>query len=405
MLTTNHLDADVLLKRVLGPQAEFRDGQWEAISAIVQGSQRLVVVQRTGWGKSLVYFMATHLLRNQGRGLTVLISPLLSLMRNQIQQAERFGLCAVRIDSTNYDEHASIKALLLDDQVDILLISPERLANANFRQNVWAKIRHRVGLLVIDEVHCISDWGHDFRPDFRRVMNILAELPPSTSVLGTTATANTRVIRDVSEILGGHVKVVRGSLMRSSLRIYTYPQPQSVAYRLVLLSHLLRSIKGTGIIYCTTTRDCEIVARWLKHQGFEVEAYHSKVMNREKLEDDLLNNKVRALVASVALGMGFDKPDLNFVIHFQLPGSVIGYYQQIGRAGRGIDNAHIVLMRGEEDRDIQEYFIERAFPPAETMQKIVEMYKSGGVFSQHDLEVKFNHNNEWRTEHTAPFRC
>lgn len=378
------------LQQSLGADASFRDGQWDAIASVVQHRGNLVVVQRTGWGKSLVYFIATRLNRIQNRGVTILISPLLSLMRNQIQQAEKFGLHAVRIDSTNPDEHAEIERALVNDQVDLLLISPERLANDKFRTNVWSHIRQSVGLLVVDEVHCISDWGHDFRPDYRRVMHILSELPTNTPILGTTATANTRVIEDVQSILGDDVQVSRGSLMRTSLQLYTYPEPRTIAYRLVLLSHLLKSIKGTGIIYCTTIRDCELVAQWLQSEGFAVQAYHSRVENREKLEQQLLNNQVKALVASVALGMGFDKPDLSFVVHFQLPGSIIGYYQQIGRAGRGIDNAYVILMHGLEDREIQEYFINTAFPSLQVITRVADEFANGRVFTLRAMETELN---------------
>jgi len=379
-----------ILQNTLGHEADFRDGQWEAIDAMVNHRQQLVVVQRTGWGKSLVYFVATRLNRQLGHGMTVLISPLLSLMRNQIQSARQFGLRAERIDSTNRDDHSAIIADLHKQEIDLLLISPERLGNDKFRAEVWSKIKQHVGLLVVDEVHCISDWGHDFRPDYRRVLHILTELRSDTAILGTTATANTRVIEDVRTILGEDVQVSRGSLMRDSLQIYTYPEVQTTAYRLVLVSHLLRSIKGTGIIYCMTTRDCEIVSRWLQNEGFAVEAYHSKVENREGLEQQLLDNEVKALVASVALGMGFDKPDLSFVIHFQLPGSIISYYQQIGRAGRGIDNAYIILMRGQEDREIQEYFIEGAFPATKTMTAVAQYFLTNTSVKTSDIEQQFN---------------
>lgn len=382
--------AEAILQDLLGEQAQFREGQWGAISAVVNQRQNLVVVQRTGWGKSLVYFIATRLNRQLNRGLTVLISPLLSLMRNQIESATQFGLRAERIDSTNRDDHPTIIASLLRQEIDILLISPERLGNEAFRTNVWSHIRQDVGLLVVDEVHCISDWGHDFRPDYRRVLHILEELSSDTAILGTTATANTRVIEDVKIILGKDVQVSRGSLMRDSLQIYTYPDIQTTAYRLVLMAHLLRSIQGTGIIYCTTTRDCEIVARWLQNEGFAVEAYHSNVADREGLEQKLLQNQVKALVASVALGMGFDKPDLSFVVHFQLPGSIISYYQQIGRAGRGIDNAYIILMRGQEDREIQEYFIETAFPNVETMNAVARYFLTTGEVKRSEIELQFN---------------
>jgi ATP-dependent DNA helicase RecQ len=382
--------AEKILKESIDDQASFREGQWEAISSVVNQRQQLIVVQRTGWGKSLVYFIATRLNRLQNYGLTILISPLLSLMRNQIQQAEKFGLRATRIDSTNSHDHANIEQSILNNEIDLLLISPERLANEKFRDNVWSHIHDKIGLLVVDEVHCISDWGHDFRPDYRRVMSILSELSPNTSVLGTTATANTRVIEDVRSILGDNVEISRGSLMRESLQLYTYPEPRTIAYRLVLLSHLLKSIKGTGIIYCTTIRDCDTVARWLQIEGFDVEAYHSQVKNREDLENRLLNNEVQALAASVALGMGFDKPDLNFVIHFQLPGSIISYYQQIGRAGRGIDNAYIILMHGKEDRDIQEYFINNSFPSIDTILQVAHQFDNDRIFSKRVLENEFN---------------
>lgn len=379
-----------ILKEALGESASFREGQWEAIHSITQPGKQLIVVQRTGWGKSLVYFIATRLNRERNRGMTILISPLLSLMRNQIDQASKFGLKAVRIDSTNHDEHPKLEQAILANEVDVLLISPERLSNEAFIQNVWVKIRQNIGILVIDEVHCISDWGHDFRPDYRRVMHIWDELPESASLLGTTATANSRVIEDIRSIIGGSIKVSRGSLMRKSLRLYTYPEPQSTAYRLVLTSYLLTHIEGTGIIYCTTIRDCEIVARWLQEKGFAVEAYHSKSKNREELEAKLINNELKALVASVALGMGFDKPDLSFVIHFQLSGSIISYYQQIGRAGRGIENAHVILMHGTEDREIQEYFITSAFPPIETVLKVAQHFTTHQMLTRHELQVEFN---------------
>lgn len=365
-----------LLNTILGDDAIFRPGQWEAISAAMKPGARLIVVQRTGWGKSLVYFIATRLNREIGRGMTIIISPLLSLMRNQIDAAHRFGLHAERIDSSNADEHDDISHRLLRNEIDILLISPERLANVQFRQQLWPFLKEHTALMVIDEVHCISDWGHDFRPNYRRVIHILNELPDSTSVLGTTATANSRVIHDIREIVGGNVQISRGPLTRESLQLYVFPEPQPATSRLVWLSHLLKRITGSGIIYCTTTHDCLVISRWLKHEGFNVEPYYSDVedetnIDRATLEQMLLENKVKALVASVALGMGFDKPDLGFVIHYQMPGSVIGYYQQIGRAGRGIDHAYIVLMRGEEDRDIQEYFIKSAFPKAEEVETVV----------------------------------
>lgn len=387
-------EATQILQAAIGKAVHFRDGQLEAIDALVNHKQKLLVVQRTGWGKSVVYFVATKMLRKRKHGMTILISPLLSLMRNQVEAAQSFGLKTVRMDSTNYDLHAGYIHRLLNDEVDLLLISPERLANEGFRETVWSQICQRVGLLVVDEAHCISDWGHDFRPNYRRILDILHDLRPNTPILGTTATANNRVIDDIKQVLSGEVKVSRGSLTRSSLQLYNYVDEQSIPERMVLISYLLGRLQGSGIIYCTTTRDCDSVASWLRHEGYDVEAYHADETRlsseRDVLEQKLVNNQVKALVATVALGMGFDKPDLGFVVHFQLPGSIISYYQQIGRAGRGIDNAHIILMHGEGDRDIQEYFIGNAFPSQRTVESIVNMLKTEGDMTTGEIQNGVN---------------
>jgi ATP-dependent DNA helicase RecQ len=389
------INAEPWLQQATKSNAKFRDGQWEAIEALVNQRQRILVVQRTGWGKSLVYFVATRLLRDQGAGTTILISPLLSLMRNQIQAAASWGLHAETINSSNYVDHPRIQADLLAGKIDLLLISPERLGNDQFQQNVWPKLRRRVGMLVIDEAHCISDWGHDFRPNYRRIMRILSDLPAGTPVLGTTATANDRVVADVSEIMGAGINILRGPLTRDSLRLYVYPESYDHGYRLSLLTHLMKHIPGSGIIYCTTTRDCRLVAEWLQKQGFNVKPYYADVENDEEssrvqLENQLLNNEVKALVASVALGMGFDKPDLHFVIHYQQPGNIISYYQQIGRAGRGIDQAHIILMHGPGDEDIQKHFIETAFPQPTQVQETIVALEQISPATRNQLQRRVN---------------
>ncbi|MBZ0279152.1 MAG: RecQ family ATP-dependent DNA helicase [Anaerolineae bacterium] len=389
--------AEAWLRQVLGAGAAFRDGQWEAIEALVVKRQRALVVQRTGWGKSMVYFLATRLLRKEGAGTTILISPLLALMRNQIQSAHAWGITAETINSSNPDDHARIEADLLAGKIDLLLISPERLANDRFQRTVWPKLSRKVGLLVIDEAHCISDWGHDFRPNYRRIMHILNDLPRGTPILGTTATANDRVVADVSAILGATMNIQRGSLTRESLRLYVYPDPHDHAFRLTLLTHLLKNIHGSGIIYCTTTRDCRLVAEWLQSQGLDVRAYYADVEessddSREALEGMLLNNQIKALVASVALGMGFDKADLHFVIHYQQPGNIIGYYQQIGRAGRGIEQAHIILMHGAGDEDIQRHFIETAFPNPAQVEATIQALASLGTATRNSLQRWVNAN-------------
>lgn len=350
--------------------AAFRDGQEDAIHHIVEGKGRLLVVQKTGWGKSFVYFIATKLLREAGAGPALLISPLLALMRNQIAAAERMGVRAATINSDNIDDWTAVEGKLANGEIDILLISPERLANERFRTQVLAGIAAQISMLVIDEAHCISDWGHDFRPHYRLLERIVKTLPPNLRLLATTATANNRVMDDLSAVLGPKLDVSRGDLNRTSLSLQTIRLP-SQAERLAWLAERLATLQGHGIIYTLTVRDANQVADWLKTQGFNVEAYTGETGDRrEQLEQALLNNQVKALVATTALGMGYDKPDLAFVIHYQMPGSVVAYYQQVGRAGRALDSAYGVLLSGEEESDITDWFIRSAFP---TRQEVADV--------------------------------
>jgi len=366
---SNTLEVDyeralALLRQALGnPQAEFRDGQWQAIERLVNDRARLLVVQRTGWGKSLVYFLATRLLRDRGAGPTILVSPLLALMRNQLEAADRLGLRAATINSSNTAEWETVRDELRAGSVDLLLISPERLANDEFRERDLLPIAPRVGLFVVDEAHCISDWGHDFRPDYRRIVRVLQALPPAVPALAVTATANNRVVDDVVAQLG-NLRVIRGPLARASLGLQNIELPTQAA-RLAWLAEQLPRLPGSGIVYTLTVRDAERVAAWLHEQGIDAHAYYGDLENerREQLEQDLLANRLKALVATPALGMGFDKPDLGFVIHFQRPGSAVHYYQQVGRAGRAIERAYGILLGGREDREIVDYFIRTAMPP------------------------------------------
>ncbi|MDJ1171826.1 RecQ family ATP-dependent DNA helicase [Roseofilum sp. BLCC_M154] len=354
------------------PGADFRDGQWEAIETLVENQARLLVVQRTGWGKSLVYFLATRLLRDRGNGPTLLISPLLALMRNQISAASRINIKAATINSSNPEEWDSVKNQLLTGHIDILLISPERLANEKFNQTILLPISQKIGLFVVDEAHCISDWGHDFRPDYRRIVRILQGLPPNIPALGTTATANNRVVNDIKHQLGSNLQLSRGTLTRKSLQLQNIHLPSQAA-RMAWLAQHLPDLPGSGIIYALTVRDADRVSKWLETQNIDAKAYHAGLTNqeRENLEDRLLNNQIKALVATTALGMGFDKPDLGFVIHYQRPGSVVHYYQQVGRAGRAVDQAYGILLSGEEDDEITDYFINTAFPPEAHNQQVL----------------------------------
>jgi ATP-dependent DNA helicase RecQ len=397
MTTELRSQALLLLRQALNnPIADFRDGQWEAIYALIRNRARLLVVQRTGWGKSLVYFLATRLLRDGGAGPTLLISPLLALMRNQIAAAKRIGVQAETINSSNTEEWEPIKAQLLAGRVDILLISPERVANEQFRETVLLPISQRIGLFVVDEAHCISDWGHDFRPDYRRIVRVLQALPQNIPVLATTATANNRVVNDIIAQLGATLRVSRGSLTRKSLQLQNI-KLNSPAARMAWLADYLPNLPGSGIIYTLTVKDAERVADWLKSQGIDAKAYHGKLNNeenetlREALEDQLLNNEIKALVATTALGMGFDKPDLGFVIHYQRPGSVVHYYQQVGRAGRAVEQAYGILLSGDEDDEITNYFIRTAFPvEAHTQEVLNALHQADDGFSIPQLEQQLN---------------
>ncbi|WP_226023942.1 RecQ family ATP-dependent DNA helicase [Halomicrobium salinisoli] len=365
--------AQQLLERSIDPDAEFRPQQWQAIDGLVNEKDRLLLVQRTGWGKSTVYFIATKLLREQGEGPTLIISPLLALMHNQIQDAERqLDLEAKTINSNNTEDWEDAKQSVVDGDCDILLVSPERLGNQEFQEDVLLEMEDEFGLLVVDEAHCISDWGHDFRPDYRRIKRILQDLPEHIPVAATTATANDRVVDDVTEQVPD-LDVIRGDLVRDSLRIQTI-EMDSKAERLAWLAENLEDLPSSGIVYCLTTDEVEIVAEWLTQRGLSVEPYHGGMDGdrRRDLEDRLLDNDVDALVATNALGMGFNKPDLGWVVHFQRPPNLIRYYQEIGRAGRGLDEAFAILFSGEEDDEIAEFFIEQAFPEPDDFDTVLQ---------------------------------
>ena len=357
------------------PHATFRNGQEEAIRSVVEGRDRLLVVQRAGWGKSFVYFIATKLLREQGQGPALLISPLLALMRNQITAAQRMGVNAETINSDNKDLWEEVENRVHNDMVDILLISPERLANQQFVDSVLTSVASNVSMLVVDEAHCVSDWGHDFRPDYRRIERIQRNLPQNTRLLATTATVNDRVMDDLQEVLGTSVRVIRGDLGLPSVRLQTIRMPDR-AERMAWLADTIPTLDGSGIVYALTVRDAVRIAEWLQSRGIKAVAYYSGQENRAEFEEMLLDNQVKCLVATTALGMGFDKPDLGFVIHYQTPGSVVAYYQQVGRAGRAIDSAYGVLLSGDEEHEINEHFITSAFPTPEEAGEILQVLET-----------------------------
>jgi ATP-dependent DNA helicase RecQ len=390
-------EAERHLRALAGVHACLRDDQWTAIGALVAARRRALVVQRTGWGKSAVYFVATALLRERGAGPTVIVSPLLALMRNQVEAAGRAGIHARTINSANTEEWDQVYAEVADGKADVLLVSPERLNNPGFRDQVLPKLTAAAGLIVIDEAHCISDWGHDFRPDYRRIRTLLQALPPGIPVLATTATANARVTRDVAEQLGagqdpGDVLVLRGCLDRDSLHLAVVSLP-SPHQRLAWLAARLAdgSLPGSGIVYTLTVAAAHETAAFLRDQGIDVAAYSGRdeAAQRLQAEDDLLANRVKALVATSALGMGFDKPDLGFVVHLGAPQSPVAYYQQIGRAGRAVTKAEVILLPGREDRDIWAYFASLAFPHEHQVRAaLTALAQAGRALSTTALETR-----------------
>ncbi|GAB3618508.1 RecQ family ATP-dependent DNA helicase [Okibacterium endophyticum] len=376
MTETRDQAAHVLRALVGRDDAEFHEGQFEAIETLVDQKKRALVVQRTGWGKSAVYFVATLLLRQRGAGPTILVSPLLALMRDQVASAARAGVRAVAINSANAHEWNEVMQRLRNDEVDVLLVSPERLNNPTFRDDQLPALVARAGLVVVDEAHCISDWGHDFRPDYRRLRDLIASLPEGVPVLATTATANSRVVDDVAEQLEHglteHVVTIRGPLARASLRLGVLRLPDAEARLAWLLTHL-DELPGSGIIYTLTVSAAEDTARLLRDAGHSVQAYTGRTDtgDREALEGALKNNAVKALVATSALGMGFDKPDLGFVLHLGAPSSPVAYYQQVGRAGRATDRADVLLLPGQEDQAIWEYFATASMPSEEKASRVI----------------------------------
>ena len=382
-------EASAILRSLYGESACFRDGQYEAIEATLL-NRRTLVVQRTGWGKSLVYFACTKLLRNRGAGTTFVVSPLLVLMQNQIEAAERMGLRCEALNSQTKDRREEVLCGIIDGEIDLVLVTPETL----FTNDVQAALpRMRIGLFVIDEAHCISDWGHDFRLEYSRLKEVLRVLPSNVPVLATTATANDRVVDDLKVQLGDQVFVSRGPLTRESLYIQVI-RLQKKAERYAWILENINRMPGCGIIYCLTQRDCDYLADFLQKNGISALSYYSRdgeeeVKNREA-EEALKRNQIKALVATIKLGMGYDKEDISFVIHFQMPANIVSYYQQIGRAGRNIDRAYVILMTGQEDEDILRYFIETAFPTKEETEKIISCITEHEGMSQRDLEARLN---------------
>ena len=384
-----------LIKQMFGASAEFRPGQLEAIEYILNQSGRLLIVQKTGWGKSVVYFIMTKINRELGKGPTLIISPLLALMRNQIYNANKLGLRATTINSSNTKEWNDIQDGLKRNAYDLLLISPERLSSQNFLTEIVPAIG-KIGAFVVDEVHCISDWGHDFRPDYRRIKSIVTNVFTGIPIVGTTATANDRVVKDLEEQLGSGFTVMRGSLSRSGLKLQNIVLP-TIAERLAWLADTIPKLKGSGVVYCLTRGDVFRVSNWLQQCGIDCHHYWGgDVLDDNKqdispiLEQKLMENKIKVIVATSALGMGYDKPDLNFVIHYQTPGSAIAYYQQVGRAGREVPESYGILLHGSEEDEILDYFMREAFPTEDEEKAVLDFLNTVTSATQGQICRKLN---------------
>ena len=373
--------AEIHLRQVLaamaGPAARPREDQTAAVAALVEQQARVLVVQATGWGKSAVYWGATSALRAQGRGPTLIVSPLLALMRDQVAAAAQAGLRAATVNSTNVEAWDEVFDDIAGNRLDVLLVSPERLGNAGFARRLPGLLAS-AGLVVIDEAHCISDWGFDFRPDYQRLAKTLLGIAASTPVLATTATANSRVTLDIARQLGPHALTFRGSLARSSLRLAVVPGLKALE-RYAWVGDALASFAGSGIVYALTVAETERLAGFLRACGFEVAAYHGglETTERQRIEDALRANSLKAVVATSALGMGYDKPDLAFCIHVGSPASPVAYYQQVGRAGRALDEAVAVLLPAETDDQIWAYFATAGVPDEQRVGKILDALAQG----------------------------
>ncbi len=378
-----------ILKDLFGENATFRDGQYEAIEATMT-KKRTLVVQRTGWGKSLVYFTCTRLLRENGKGVTIVISPLLVLMKNQLEAANRLGLKCDVLNGTTKERHFEIIEQMKNNELDLVLVTPETLFSKGGLQESLRDIR--IGLFVIDEAHCISDWGHDFRLKYGKLREVIKNMFSDVSILATTATANDRVIADIEEQLGGTVFVSRGPLTRESLSIQILDMPSKVERYAWILENI-NKLEGSGIIYCLTKHDCKYLYEFLDKNGIKAMPYYSDEKAEEQnriAEEKFEKNEIKAIVATIKLGMGYDKGDISFVIHYQMPSNIVSYYQQIGRAGRNIENANVFLLYGKEDIDIINYFIKTAFPSEEETREILNIISENGEIGQRGIEIKLN---------------
>jgi len=379
----NRSQAETLLKKTFG-LPNFYDEQWETISKILNG-ERVLLIEKTGFGKSLCYqFPATTF-----EGLTVIFSPLIALMRDQVKKLNALGIQARCINSEQTPEENNE---IIEDaklgKLKILYIAPERQESPAW---IDATQEMKLSMVVIDEAHCISVWGHDFRTAFKRIINLVNLLPQGMPVLATTATATKRVEGDIMQQIGNGVQVIRGSLMRDNFSLFVL-KVNSEDEKLIWLGQNLDKLPDSGIIYTGTRSNTEIYSNYLTWLGIPVSNYNAglNAESRIQVEDGLIANKWKAIVSTNALGMGIDKPDIRFVIHTQMPQSPIHYYQEIGRAGRdGNPSIIILLFNPNEDVKLPRSFIESGKPSIEKYNKVINALKSQ-MLGERDLQKATN---------------
>jgi ATP-dependent DNA helicase RecQ len=349
---------------------KFYDEQWETIERLLKG-ERVLLIEKTGFGKSLCFqFPATIF-----KGTTVIFSPLIALMRDQVKKLNSLGIPAKCINSEQTPEE---NAQIIDDakqrKLKILYIAPERQENSEW---IEATRQMDLSMVVIDEAHCISVWGHDFRPAFRRIINLVKLLPAGLPVLATTATATKRVEADIASQIGGNISIIRGNLLRENFNLYVI-KVSSEDEKLVWLGRNIEKLPGTGILYTGTRVDTEIYSRWFEYLKISSIGYNAGLdaESRIAIENGLMNNKWKCIISTNALGMGIDKADIRFIIHAQIPQSPIHYYQEIGRAGRDEKPANIILFYNPDDKKLPEAFIEGGRPAIPKYEKVISEIKN-----------------------------
>ncbi len=375
-------EAEIILQNTF-KLPKFYDEQWLTIDRILKG-EKVLLIEKTGYGKSLCFqFPATVF-----KGITVIFSPLIALMRDQVKKLTALGIAAKCINSEQtHEENTQIINEAKQGKIKILYIAPERQENSEW---IEATRQMNLSMVVVDEAHCISVWGHDFRPAFKRIINLVKLLPKGLPVLATTATATKRVELDIAQQIGNNILTIRGNLMRGNFKLFVI-KVASEDEKLIWLGKNVNKLPGSGILYTGTRVDTEVYSKWFEHLKISSTAYNAGLDadSRIAIENGLMENKWKCIISTNALGMGIDKPDIRFIIHTQIPQSPIHYYQEIGRAGRDELPAYIILFYNPEDRKLPEAFIEGGRPSLKKYEKVISVVKSA-LLGEKDLMKRTN---------------